>query len=62
MEIGNQVRMGGYERFDGQEHDGHNGLAGFTVVWLENRLEVVATYGGLWRFMASVRRWDLVGL
>lgn len=61
-EIRNQVRMGGSERFHGQEHDGHNNLVGFIAVWLENRLEVVATYGGLWRFLASVRQWDLVGL
>ena len=31
--VGNQVRMGGTERFDGEEHNGSNDLARFAAVW-----------------------------
>lgn len=42
--------MVGSNKVSGGEHDNGRGLAKFTVVWSENRIEVAVTYGGSWRF------------
>ena len=47
--------MGGTERFDGEEHNGSNRLAGFAAVWPENRHEMVAANGGSCLFMAGIQ-------
>ena len=53
--------MGGTERFDSEEHNGSNGLAGVAAVCLKNRLEMVVANGGSWQFMADVQGQRVVG-